>query len=53
MIWALLAKVLLREPPVVQGDGGFKVASLAIVPLVLVAPTALHAFGLVVRRTPK
>jgi hypothetical protein len=33
-------------------DGGFKVAALAIVPLVLLAPTALQGIRLALRRSP-
>ena len=32
------------------GDGGFRVAALAVVPLVLLAPAALHGIGQVARR---
>lgn len=34
------------------GDGGFKVAVLAIVPLVLLAPTALRGMRMALRRAP-
>jgi hypothetical protein len=34
------------------GDGGFKVAALAIVPLVLLAPTALYGIRLALHRAP-
>jgi len=34
------------------GDGGFKVAALAIVPLVLLAPTAWYGIRMILHRAP-
>jgi hypothetical protein len=34
------------------GEGGFKVAALAIVPLVLLAPTALYGIRMILHRAP-
>jgi hypothetical protein len=34
------------------GGGGFKVAALAIVPLVLLAPTALYGIRMILHRAP-
>jgi hypothetical protein len=46
-IFGLVAALLA-----IFGDGGFRVAALAVVPLVLLAPTALHGIGQVARRGP-
>lgn len=46
-LFGLLAALLA-----LLGDGGFKVAVLAIVPLVLLAPTALQGIRLALHRAP-
>ena len=46
-LFGLLAAVLA-----LVGAGGFKVAILAVVPLVLLAPTALHGIRMVLHRAP-
>jgi len=55
-VYALYAAVwilgLVAALLALLGDGGLKVAALAIVPLVLLAPSALHGLRLVVHRAP-
>lgn len=48
-VWLLGLTAAVRA---LIGDGGFKVAALAVVPLVLLAPTALHGIRQMAHRVP-
>jgi hypothetical protein len=49
LVWLLALMATIAS---LLGAGGFKVAVLAIVPLVLIAPTAFLGIRLVLRRSP-
>ncbi len=50
LVWVL---ALVAAVVSLLGAGGFKVAALAIVPLVLLGPTAIHGIRLALHRRPR